>query len=126
MKSMYLKRQYADDLSVPQRFGKFLGRGAVAAGVINAANTPSMVQNAGELGAARALAEMKGKMNEGNAWDRFWRGMGYAYAPDETWANEIAKTNPNIGRAFQYFRASPGAPSDTAMLYAALTGSINH
>lgn len=123
LKQFYGARHYADDLSVPQRFGKFLGTGAKWGGGASLVMAPQMAQNAGELGAARALAEMKGKMEEGNPWDRFWRAMGYAYAPDEQWVNNISRSNPNVARAYQYLRTSKGDPSALSTAYAVLTGS---
>lgn len=116
-------RHYANDASIPVRAGRFLRTGASVGGAAAILNAPTIAQNAGELGAARALAEMKSKMNEGSAWDRFWRAMGYAYAPDEKWVETIGQTNPNVARAFQYYRAAPGAPGGMSDIYAALTGS---
>ncbi len=109
-------RHYADDTSLARRLGKGLGFSAAGMGVLNTLMLPGQLQAAGEMGAARAVDQMR----SGSGWDRFKRGMGLAFGSDDDILRYLAESNPNVAQNYWYMRQNQGKPQTWDTIYNSL------
>lgn len=111
-------RYYANDTSLARRAAKGLGVSAAGLGVLNTAMLPSQLQAAGEMGAARAVDQMR----SGSGWDRFKRGMGLAFGSEDDILNYLAESNPNVAQNYWYMNQNRDKPQTWDSIYNTLLG----